>query len=94
MHHALEIEDILLHILGYCHLPELSALARTCHTFKEPALDILWGELDNLLPLAQCLPEASRIATTVSEVRCPLFDNEIFPYIVLRSDYDTHLADH
>ncbi|KAF8547266.1 hypothetical protein OG21DRAFT_1425191, partial [Imleria badia] len=37
----------------------LAALAQTCRTFKEPALDELWGTLDDLTPLAQCLPEAS-----------------------------------
>ncbi|KAF8555890.1 hypothetical protein OG21DRAFT_1495914 [Imleria badia] len=40
-----------------CH--DLPVLARTCCTFKEPALEVLWEELDNLSPLVQCLPEAS-----------------------------------
>lgn len=68
MHHALEIQEILLNIFQRCYLPgrwrdttsDLTSLARTCHAFREPALDVLWGDLDNLLPLAQCLPEASR----------------------------------
>ena len=37
----------------------LAALARTCRTFKEPALDMIWGELDDLTPLVRCLPETS-----------------------------------
>jgi len=37
----------------------LTALARTCKTFKGPALDMIWAELDDLTPLIRCLPEAS-----------------------------------
>ncbi|KAI9567224.1 hypothetical protein HD554DRAFT_2329288 [Boletus coccyginus] len=37
----------------------LATLARTCNTFKEPALDTIWAELDDLTPLVRCLPEAS-----------------------------------
>lgn len=74
MHHALELDEILLNIFAYCnppgfknskYLPPLSAtadlvaLARTCRIFKEPALDILWSELSDLAPLARCLPEIS-----------------------------------
>ncbi|KAF8135801.1 hypothetical protein EV363DRAFT_1429498 [Boletus edulis] len=66
MHHALEIHEILLNIFGHCYPPDtwqgasnLASLARTCLIFKEPALDILWEELDDLSILARCLPEAS-----------------------------------
>jgi hypothetical protein len=31
-------------------------LALTCRTMKDPALDILWGDLDSLYPLLCCLP--------------------------------------
>ncbi|KAF8452560.1 hypothetical protein L210DRAFT_3383300 [Boletus edulis BED1] len=66
MHHALEIQEILLNIFGHCYWlvdttgrPELASLARTCRAFKEPALDILWEEFYDLSPLTRCLPEAS-----------------------------------
>ncbi|KAF8434547.1 hypothetical protein L210DRAFT_3649048 [Boletus edulis BED1] len=73
MHHALEIQEIFCNILFYCYqsyltaqerkqalaVPTLAALARTCRTFKEPALDLLWRDLDDSSPLARCLPEAS-----------------------------------
>ena len=66
MHHMLQIEEILLNIFGHCRLPrresatsDLPALARTCRTFKEPALNVLWESLDDPSPLAQCLPESS-----------------------------------
>ena len=58
MHHALEIQEILLNIFGCCRLSDLPALARTCRAFKEPALDVLWEELEDPTTLAQCLPEA------------------------------------
>ena len=68
MHHTLEIEEILLNIFGYIRGPpgytarswstHLAALVKTCRTFKESALDVLWEELDDLSPLARCLPAA------------------------------------
>ncbi|KAF8125164.1 hypothetical protein EV363DRAFT_1176649 [Boletus edulis] len=59
MHRALEIQDILLNIFDcLCCRKQLAYLARTCHAFREPALDILWKELHNLSPLVRCLPKA------------------------------------
>ncbi|KAF8549980.1 hypothetical protein OG21DRAFT_1447173 [Imleria badia] len=66
MHHALQIQEILLNLFDHCHGPhgmretaDLPALARTCRAFKEPALDVLWKWLFDPSPLARCLPEAS-----------------------------------
>lgn len=61
MHPVLRIQEILLNIFGHLFKPpsDLLALARTCRAFKEPALDVLWEELDDLTPLVRCLPEAS-----------------------------------
>ncbi|KAF8434542.1 hypothetical protein L210DRAFT_3553172 [Boletus edulis BED1] len=71
MHHALEIHEILWKIFSYCYqqerkqaTPNLAALARTCRTFKEPALDLLWRDLHDSSPLARCLPEASHRLST------------------------------
>ncbi|KAF8133023.1 hypothetical protein EV363DRAFT_1397921 [Boletus edulis] len=56
MHHALEIEEILLNIFDHQYdpggwrlrdNPTLASLARTCRTFKEPALNLLWENLLN-----------------------------------------------
>ncbi|KAF8548445.1 hypothetical protein OG21DRAFT_761611 [Imleria badia] len=71
MHHALHIQDILSNIFGHCFptaplwnrdrrrsTATLAVLARTCHEFKEPALDVLWSELIDLTPLPRCIPEA------------------------------------
>ncbi|KAN0081607.1 hypothetical protein V8E55_009231 [Tylopilus felleus] len=63
MHPALQIEEILLIVFGHCHqwgqaYPGLVSTTRTCRTFKEPALDVLWGKLDCSSPLVRCLPEA------------------------------------
>ncbi|EIW81799.1 hypothetical protein CONPUDRAFT_143481 [Coniophora puteana RWD-64-598 SS2] len=71
MHPALDIVELLRHIFGYLNEDfditsgcvngrTLSALARTCQTFKEPALDALWENLSSLDPLIKCLPEGSQ----------------------------------
>ncbi|KAF8123893.1 hypothetical protein EV363DRAFT_1227965 [Boletus edulis] len=59
MHRALEIQEILLNIFEWERRDTLASLARTCHAFEEPALDLLWRVLPNLSPLARCLPDAS-----------------------------------
>ena len=73
MHHALEIQEILSNIFGHFSRSESShllALAITCRAFKEPALDVLWADLDNLSPLVRCLPEAfHQLSQAGSEVR-------------------------
>ena len=38
---------------------DLAVLDMSCHTFKEPVLDVLWSMLDDLSPLAWCLPDIS-----------------------------------
>ncbi|KAG2345497.1 hypothetical protein BDR05DRAFT_960390, partial [Suillus weaverae] len=63
MHICLLPPEILLHIFAIYQedygllgsRATLASLARTCKTFKEPALDILWQDLDGLEPLLSCL---------------------------------------
>ncbi|KAF8441755.1 hypothetical protein L210DRAFT_3760254 [Boletus edulis BED1] len=70
MHHALKIQEILFNIFGHCdQCTDQASLARTCHAFKEPALDMLWETLPHdLSPLARCLPEASHPLTPQSSM--------------------------
>jgi hypothetical protein len=41
----------------------VAALARTCRTFQEPALDVLWRDIKGFEPLLSCLPEGVVIRT-------------------------------
>ncbi|KAG2144267.1 hypothetical protein DEU56DRAFT_732937 [Suillus clintonianus] len=58
--------EILLHIFTNNHSKNLNhrshvtlaALARTCRKFQEPALDILWKDINGFKPLISCLPES------------------------------------
>jgi hypothetical protein len=62
MHRCLAIQDIL-RLICESFDPSgrssstLFALACTCHTFKEPALDYLWHTQTSLMPLFKCLPQ-------------------------------------
>ena len=61
MHHCLEINEVLRHIYTYIDDDTtLSALSRTCRTFSEPATDLIWETLSNLLPILAQLPCAKR----------------------------------
>ncbi|KAJ7127285.1 hypothetical protein C8R43DRAFT_1240431 [Mycena crocata] len=60
-----EILDVIFSHLAYCPSApgwfgcgarDLAALARTCKTFRDPALDILWRRQDSLTPAVRCLP--------------------------------------
>jgi hypothetical protein len=64
MHRALFILEILVEIfkfsdfnLSWYHRSRktLAALARTCKTFHDPAMDLLWADMDNLQPLFGCV---------------------------------------
>jgi hypothetical protein len=63
MHRCLAIQDILRLIFESFdpHNSDdnysLVALAFTCHTFEEPALDYLWHTQTSLRPLLKCLPQ-------------------------------------
>ncbi|KAF8060217.1 hypothetical protein FPV67DRAFT_336296 [Lyophyllum atratum] len=56
MHDCLEVFDILTIIFQDLDLSSLASLARTCHAFTEPALDILWYEQPTLGFLIQVMP--------------------------------------
>jgi hypothetical protein len=49
---------------SFC-LRTFAALARTCRRFKEPALNALWKDMDDFMPLVLCLPEDVRERTAV-----------------------------
>jgi len=64
MHICLLPPEILLRIFSTCEYDEpicprdtLASLARTCRTLKEPALDILWQNIEGFEPLVACLPK-------------------------------------
>ncbi|KAG0691972.1 hypothetical protein DFH29DRAFT_840296 [Suillus ampliporus] len=64
MHRALFISDILLSIFGFLDpilsgdsscWKSLQALARTCKTFYEPAMNLLWANIHGVEPLLRCV---------------------------------------
>ncbi|OAX32034.1 hypothetical protein K503DRAFT_777069 [Rhizopogon vinicolor AM-OR11-026] len=67
MHRALVVSEVLLEIFAYLDPTlllswpgkrwlSLAALARTCKTFHEPAMDLLWADVDGMAPLLGCVP--------------------------------------
>ncbi|KAH7909873.1 hypothetical protein BJ138DRAFT_1088702 [Hygrophoropsis aurantiaca] len=57
MHQTLHIEELLCHIFAQITDPRtLFSLACTCQTFKDPALNALYFQIDNFTPLIKCLP--------------------------------------
>ncbi|KAF8133280.1 hypothetical protein EV363DRAFT_1397519 [Boletus edulis] len=84
MHHCLCISEVLILILQFAkhsddplsrgpgmakNLKTLASLARTCHLFSSPALDVLWDDLDsfdpilNIFPIATCSTDDPRWST-------------------------------
>ncbi|KIJ62024.1 hypothetical protein HYDPIDRAFT_30843 [Hydnomerulius pinastri MD-312] len=70
MHRALLLPELLRYLFSYFEeldrdnwpmVPTpsrkaLAALARTCRAFQDPALDVLWAELNEPNPLVKCMP--------------------------------------
>lgn len=57
MHHCLQIAEIQELIVEFLVLKaDQVAVALTCSSLREPALDSLWKQQDSLLPLLSTLP--------------------------------------
>lgn len=59
MHAALRLTETLAIVCEFLGSSTLAHLARTCRTFKEPALDVLWKVLPELYPLVNLLPDST-----------------------------------
>ncbi|RPD62560.1 hypothetical protein L227DRAFT_429714 [Lentinus tigrinus ALCF2SS1-6] len=60
MHRALLIQEITCRICSLANdLSSLAMLARTCKDTHEPAICVLWEEVQDLAPLVQCFPHDS-----------------------------------
>jgi hypothetical protein len=86
MHRALAITELLSHILrevcnddeglNLCRgIKDMARVSQLCKTFRDPALDFLWRNLDSLLPLLQLLPleiheeHSDKLSKVVSSAR-------------------------
>ena len=81
MHHCLYISEVLYLIFKFVRQCDvqlhqglqvgkktLASLARICHLFSSPALDVLWHDLYSFCPLIEVLPivrRPSRYLTTL-----------------------------
>ncbi|KAI0710302.1 hypothetical protein C8T65DRAFT_648496, partial [Cerioporus squamosus] len=52
----------------------LARAARVCHAFSEPALDVLWCALDNIIPLLRLIPGFEKRESTWYLI-LPIFDD-------------------
>ncbi|OAX38495.1 hypothetical protein K503DRAFT_158681 [Rhizopogon vinicolor AM-OR11-026] len=62
MHRALAISELLTHILGDLYngdrdgIKDIARASRVCKSFRDPALDFLWRNVDSIFPLLRLLP--------------------------------------
>ncbi|CAK5267658.1 unnamed protein product [Mycena citricolor] len=61
MHSVLLLDDVLRQILDLCPLPSLTAAARCCRAWNDPALDALWCYVCSLGPLIQLIDGVARV---------------------------------
>ncbi|KAJ7162671.1 hypothetical protein C8R43DRAFT_1062958 [Mycena crocata] len=58
MHRAFSILEVIEAVFCELYVPkELAALAVTCKSFQDPALDVLWRTQDSIIPLLACMPD-------------------------------------
>ena len=67
MHPCLRIPEVMHLVCGEVDKPTALALALTCKTFLDPALDRLWNEIYSFDPIIACL--SSDLVKTVSGQR-------------------------
>ncbi|KAJ6533966.1 hypothetical protein DFH09DRAFT_932442, partial [Mycena vulgaris] len=75
----------------------LSALARTCRAFQDPALDILWRNQESLVPLLSCIPFDAWDVKKSSNYPHSIHENKMVRVSVTKAHLrytHTHLASH
>jgi hypothetical protein len=85
MHRCLYIQEIISITFNYLDKKcDVVALATTCKTFRDPALQIVWSEIRSLAPLICCLPSdiwyegtCSLLGTTLLEQSGALGDKVV-----------------
>ncbi|OAX33685.1 hypothetical protein K503DRAFT_504255 [Rhizopogon vinicolor AM-OR11-026] len=81
MHRALVVSEILLEIFAYLDPTlllswpgkrwlSLAALARTCKTFHEPAMNLLWADVNGMPPLLGCVPRLHPLIYNLDRKHC------------------------
>lgn len=56
MHYCLQIAEIQERILSFLAPSVCTVLARTCRAFYEPAMDVVWADVDCFHRLIKCMP--------------------------------------
>ena len=65
MHRCLCITDIQVHIFGWLTPESCAVLARTCTTFYDEAMNIVWAKVVSFVPFTRCMPSSAlRISIT------------------------------
>ena len=80
---CLQISEILTHVLGHdaADLSTLAAMAISCKSFHEPAMDALWHSIPDITVIVKCLPAHFWYV----ETRCRGWDDEMDAYHTLVS---------
>jgi hypothetical protein len=85
MHHALEIPELVQHILGYLTQNDQGRCALVCTTWSEIALDYAWYRVGDLYDGPSFVDLARLIApvkeTSSGEYVCVLFFNVIHVFL-------------
>lgn len=56
MHRCLRLTEIQAQIFGYLNTWDCTQLALTCSSFYECACDVVWAEVETMIPFARCMP--------------------------------------
>lgn len=63
MHQCLRITEIQSLIFGSLRASECAQLARTCKLFYEQAMDVVWADIDSLIPFVRCVASDALVYT-------------------------------
>ncbi|KAG8914854.1 hypothetical protein FRC00_010340 [Tulasnella sp. 408] len=86
---ALSIPELLSMVFSFSGKPELAGSARVCKTWRDPALDELWRDLDSIFPLLELVLDLD-LLRSVSRNRNPSAHEAVSSALVNADWYRFH----
>ncbi|KDQ58323.1 hypothetical protein JAAARDRAFT_192910 [Jaapia argillacea MUCL 33604] len=111
VHHALRISEIVHEICGHLDpdssptwRSDLASMAVCCRSFQEPALEVLWRDMEDVEPLLRLIPDLQMLyvhrggswarSYTIATTQMTPIDWERFDYYARRVRSIDHKLDH
>lgn len=66
---CLHVGDIQAEIFKFLNSKDCIPLARTCRSFYEEAMNVIWADVESFIPFVRCMPVDAVVQSKVDEYR-------------------------